>query len=263
MPITLNSFISENLCFGNKWEISDRNLLIEIVAQVLVGRARHAQKVLKGLGQLDPDIDYREQVLLDAIKKLTINGDVDVYHRDGLVFQIISWIAAHKNAGNSSIIATPHLIRAQKGFDGLQIDINSSRKVESIRIFEDKATENPRDTIREKVWPEFKEFYDGERESELEDQLSTLLLTKSQLVDDIDDAIETLIWKDVRKFRVAITAESSHVSEAGIKRLFKDYDEIVPGNIDFRQAEYIHIDNLRTWMNDFCNEVINLLESRR
>ena len=264
MPITLNSFTSTDLCFGNKWEISDRDLLIDIVAEVLVGRARHAQKVLEGLGQLDSAVDYRDQVLLDAIQKLTINGDVDVYHRDGLVFQIFSWVAAHKGAGNSSIIATPHLIRAQKGFDGLQVDINSSnRKVDSIRIFEDKATENPRDTIREKVWPEFKEFYDGKRESELEDQLSTLLLTKAHLVDDIDDAIETLIWKDVGKFRVAITVESSHDSEAGIKRLFKDYDEIVPEDIDFRQAEYIHIDNLRTWMDDFCNEVINLLESRR
>ena len=49
----------------------------------------------------------------------------------------------------------------------------------------------------------------------------------------------------------------------GLEKVFKDYDEIVPEDIDFRQAEYIHIDNLRTWMDDFCNEVINLLESRR
>ena len=265
MPISLVPFTSGTLCFGNKWEISDKQLLIKIVAEVLVGRTRHAQKVLEKLEfQLTDAVTYQNNALDDAIKKLTINGDYDVYHRDGLVFQIFSWIAAHKNTDENSIITTPHLIPAQKGFDGLQIDINSTdKKVKSVRIFEDKATDKPRKTIREQVWPEFKEFYDGARESELEEQLSILLSIKSHLIDNIDDAIETLIWEDTRKFRVSITAKQSCDSERGRARLFKNYDTTIIEDIDFRQAEYFYIDNFRDWMNQFCNEVIILLQSRK
>lgn len=265
MPISLIPFTSGTLCFGNKWEISDEPLLVKMVAEVLVGRTRHAQKVLEKLiPQLDDASTYRNKALNDAIKKLTVNVGDDPFHRDGLIFQIFSWITAHKMADEFSIIASPHLIPAHKGFDGLQIDINTAdNTVESIRIFEDKATINPRDTIREKVWPEFKDLYSGERESELEDQLSTLLSIKSHLIDDIDDTIETLIWNKARKFRVAITAENSHDSVRGIARLFKGYDEIIPEDINFRQAEYININNFRDWMDEFCDKVINLLESRK
>ncbi len=55
MPITLNSFTSTDLCFGNKWEISDRDLLIDIVAEVLVGRARCSSRFIRTVCRSDSD----------------------------------------------------------------------------------------------------------------------------------------------------------------------------------------------------------------
>ena len=45
---------------------------------------------------------------------------------------------------------------ADKGFDGLQLLLdNENQVVAAAVIFEDKATSNPRATIRDRVWPEF------------------------------------------------------------------------------------------------------------
>jgi len=260
MPITLTAYQQGSLCVGHIWEIEDEDQLVDIVAQVLIGKQRHVKKVLEGTtGRV---VNYRDNAVRDAIGKLTVPPGGDPYHRDGLVFQIFSWLAANLSSGQSSIIHPPHLIPAQKGFDGLQVDIDSTtNNVTAVVIFEDKATTSPRDTIRDKVWPEFSEFHQGERESELEQEITTLLETRKDLIPDIDAAIETLIWEKVRKFRVAITADEGHMDSPGRARLFRDYDEVIPINDkDYRRGEIIHINNLREWMEDFCQRVIHHLE---
>lgn len=263
MPISLTPFTSGTLCFGNKWEITNQSVLEEIVAMVLLGRVDHAQKILDGLN-IPTSQRNINNAIDDAIAKLTAVNLVEHYHRDGLVFQIFSWIAAHKHTAANTVIADPHLIPAQKGFDGLQIDISpDNNSIETVRVYEDKATENPRNTITGKVWPEFKTFYDGERESELDYCLTTLLKYRTDLINDVDNALESLIWSDTRKFRVAITVDHSHDNEDGIKSMFKGYDVTVPGDRTLRQSEYICFDDLRNWMDNFSTNVIVILESRK
>jgi len=263
MPISLTSFTSGTLCFGHRWKITNQSVLEEIVANVLLGKVEHAKKILNGLN-IPASQRNINNAIDDAISKLTAVSDTEHYHRDGLIFQIFSWIAAHKNATSNTVIADPHLIPAQKGFDGLQIDISSdNNSVETVRVYEDKATENPRSTITSQVWPEFKAFYGGERESELDYWLTTLLKYRTDLINDLDNAIETLIWSDTRKFRIAITVDHSHDNENEIKKMFKGYDVKVPGDRTLRQSEYICFDNLRNWMDSFSANVIVILESRK
>ena len=263
MPITLTPFTSKTLCFGNKWEITNQPVLEEVVATVLLGRADHAQKILDGLN-ISTSQRNINNAIDDAITKLTVVSGTEPYHRDGLIFQIFSWVAAHKNSTSNTVIAAPHLIPAQKGFDGLQVDISSDNNyVESVRIFEDKATNNPRGKINGEVWPEFKTFFDGERESELDQGIITLLKCNTEKINNIDQAIESLIWKNIRKFRVAVTVKNSHDTPKKIKNLFSGYDTIIPGDVDLRQSEYICFDDLRPWMDKFSNNVITLLESRK
>jgi hypothetical protein len=71
------------------------------------------------------------------------------------------------------------MILAHKGFDGLQLEIDTSNGfVTAAVIFEDKATDNPRDTIRDEVWPDFKLLEAGERENVLSADVSALLITR-------------------------------------------------------------------------------------
>jgi len=260
MPINLISFQQDDLCIGHTWNIVDQALLADLVAQVLIGKQRHVQKILEGV--TGSSVEFKENAVNDAVKKLTVKPGSDPWHRDGLIFQIFSWLAANIATGSSSIIRPPHLIPAQKGFDGIQVDINDG-SVSAVIIFEDKATTSPRKMIRDNVWPEFVEFHDGERESELEQEITTLIETRKDLIADVDAAIETLIWKKVRKFRVAITADESHMNSAGRKSLFKDYDTKVPNNDpDYRRAEIIHIQGLRNWMEQFSQDVITILKER-
>lgn len=260
MPINLTPFNQDDLCIGHTWDIVDQDLLVDLVAQVLIGKQRHVQKILEGVS--GNSIEFKDNAIKDAIKKLSVDPNSDPWHRDGLIFQIFSWLAANIATGTSSIIRPPHLIPAQKGFDGIQVDIDNG-SVSAVVIFEDKATTSPRKMIRDNVWPEFVEFHKGERESELEQEITLLIETKKDLVTDVDKAIETLIWSKVRKFRVAITADESHMGYEGRKSLFKDYDTKIPNDDpDYRRAEIIHIQNLRDWMEQFSQDVISLLKER-
>jgi hypothetical protein len=220
-------------------------------------------KILKGIGVGNP-LNFRENARNDAIAKLTLPAGTDPYHRDGLIFQIFSWIVAHKSSGNNSLIARPHLIPALKGFDGLQIKLNTqSGDVEAVIIFEDKATESPRSVIRSLVWPEFETFEEGDRESELMQETIGLISQRPDLVPNVDDAINKLIWHKVRFYRVAITGELKHTTDKGLKSLFKGYENTVKCDTNIkRQGEVIHIPLLREWMNHFSEKVIAHLNSQ-
>ncbi|WP_423186933.1 hypothetical protein ACO1PK_01555 [Alishewanella sp. d11] len=260
-PITLTSFTSGTLCQGHVWQITNEDLLVDLVANLLMGKQLHVEKILASASARPPR--HRENVINDAIQKLTLDGSDTPYHRDGLLFQMFSWIAAHTVKCEGSIIKAPHLVPAHKGFDGLQITVKDGL-VKDVVIFEDKATDNPRDTIREQVWPEFKEFNAGRRESELQQEVTTLLSMKLDAVHDLEEAIETIFWEQSRKFRVAITADKSHLNDEGKARLFKGYDKIISnGTVDFRKAELVHISNLRTWMQQFSEKTIKKLNTYR
>jgi hypothetical protein len=60
-----------------------------------------------------------------AIRLLAVPAGSDPRHRDGWMFQTISWLAANR-ANPTAAIRAPHMILAHKGFDGLQIEIDVS-----------------------------------------------------------------------------------------------------------------------------------------
>lgn len=257
MSITLAPISHDNLCYGYTWTIADADLLAEHIATVALGRSRHIQKVLSGVNLANPATS--ESAKTAAIKLLTVTG-IDPWHRDGWIFQVMSWIAANRASPNG-IISFPQMIHAQKGFDGLQLEVDSAKsQVVAAIIFEDKATTNPRDTINNLVWPEFKEMEAGEKENVLLADVTALLSTRPEL--DADVAIENILWREVRRYRVSITISDTHNSEAGRARLFKDYDEIAPGIIIKRRAETFYIQDLRQWMQDLADRAIELIQQR-
>jgi hypothetical protein len=246
MPIKLTPFIEEGCYFGNAWQVANEEELARQIAVIALGYSHHVQKILHGTGVYDAD--YPTDGFASAIQLLTVDGD-DPSHRDGWLFQAMSWIAAIK-ANPSAKLAAPHMQHADKGFDGLQIEIDGATgRVKCAVVFEDKATINSRKTITREdkgVWREFRELEDGLRFSFFTSQVLAVIRTETSL--NPDDAIREVLWKEARRYRLSITVSATHSNDEGRKRLFKGYDDVVSGDLNRRRAETFYQDDIRTWL---------------
>jgi hypothetical protein len=251
MSITLTPFEHGELCHGSTWTVEDEDVLADQIARIALGQSRHVQKILAG-ANLGPT-PTTANAAAGAITLLTVTGE-DPWHRDGWIFQAMSWIAANR-ATPGGIIRSPHMILAHKGFDGLQLELDrDTGAVVAAVIFEDKATDNPRDTIRDDVWPEFSKLEAGERENVLTAEVVALLQTQPGI--DPDIAIQNIIWKEARCYRISITVGDTHANDAGRLRLFRDYDTIAAGAVKRRRGETFCIHDLRRWMNELAQKAI-------
>lgn len=253
MPIILTPFTLAPICSGYSWIVADEELLAQHIASVALGQSRHVERVLAG-AQLRPT-STAASATTGAIALLTAPDD-DPSHRDGWMFQVMSWIAAHR-ATPGGLIRAPQMQRAAKGFDGLQLRLNDDQIVAAAVIFEDKATTNARDTIRKRVWPEFSTFETGLHDNALAAEVVGLLRTRPAL--DSDRAIQNVIWRAVRHYRVSVTAAATHRGAPGRRRLFSGYDTIAEGPLSRRRAEVLEISNLRPWMAQLADRAIRSL----
>lgn len=245
MPISLTPISNGKRWTGYDWSVDSDDELAELVARIALGQYRHVLHILDQTGFAGSA--PANTVLKGALQLLTVPDGGEPFHRDGWLFQTISWIAAHIQ-DNASLIAPPHMQHAHKGFDGLHVEIDEeTQTVRSVVICEDKATSKPRDTIRDLVWEEFSDLEAGNRDNLLAAEVSTLLSTRPEL--DPDQALQQILWKKVRSFRVAITVGDHHNSVDGRKRLFKGYSKVISGQVSRRRAETLHLDDLRLWMN--------------
>lgn len=234
-------------------KVTDEDELARLVGLIYIGRFFHVEKILRKLNPTKPAISIDASKQVKA--KLAVKPGGDPWHRDGLLFQAISWIAAHQVKGaKDSIFSLPHQIAAHKGFDGLQIEMNKQKKLTGLILFEDKATDNPRNTITQDVWPDLKLLHEDKRQTELM-QETTAMLQRAAVVDP-DEIIEGIVWKNIRRFRVSITGGDGHDSDPKLSALFKGYDEVVPGtDTGTRRAEVVCLGDLRPWMRKFAKKV--------
>ncbi|MCX5470200.1 hypothetical protein OSH04_00580 [Alcaligenes sp. A-TC2] len=234
---------------GNTWEVPDDDVLASWIAWVAIGQALHVAEILHAVNPQDT-APLGAVAKTDAIELLTQKG-TDPWHRDGWMFQVMSWLAAHVNRPGA-LIALPHLIHAEKGFDGLEILLDESQDVVAIIIFEDKATENPRATIRDSVWPEFEKFELGHGMNRLTQQASGILAAAHH--PNPTAAVNKISWNTTRRYRISIT--SSESTPTSRKALFKDYETKVLGRIDRRKAEVFAVDDVRVWMANLAAKAI-------
>lgn len=257
MSLSLTQVDHGDLCHGWSWVIEDVDSLAAQVARVALGQFRHVSKILAGIEGIKPATTNDHAA--DAIELLTVEEGEDPWHRDGWIFQTISWIAAHQNS-QGAVTRPPHIIKAHKGFDGLQLELSKDGKtIASVVIFEDKATDNPRDTIRDDVWPGIAKLESGRRVNQLTQDVTAALEAQKQFDPelDVDGAINNILWKDARRYRVSITVGNTHAEGAARERLFKGYDEQAPGDVKRRRAETIHMPELRQWMQEFAERTID------
>ena len=192
----------------------------------------------------------------EAIKLVTANVD-NPYHRDGWLFQVMSWICAHRLSAGAAIRA-PHMILAHKGLDGLQVETGQNG-VSHVVIFEDKATDNPRAVIRDDVWPEFRDLETGSRQNVIAAEVVALL--KGSGYPNSSEAVKSIVWREARVFKASITVGDYHASDGGLLSLFADYDDVVKGDKARRRGDIFQVADLRAWMQVLAAKVVDILES--
>jgi hypothetical protein len=254
VTLALQKVTTSTLCEGSEWVVVDQDALALQVARIAVGQFSHVSKIL--LGETATATKVRQAAKKDATGLLTLKPKEDPWHRDGWVFQAISWIAAHDDGGVA--IRAPRLIKAHKGFDGLKLELSDAGAVTGVIVFEDKATANSRDTIRDDVWPGITKLEQGERSNELAQEVSALLQTQLRTFPDLDveAAVEEIAWNEARRYRVAITVDKSHATPEPRLALFKGFESKAPGAVSRRIAETMLVQDLRPWMQAFADLVI-------
>ena len=258
-PIRIEAIEVSPTCEGAVWRVEDEGHLAALVARILVGHYLHVQMVCTGSDA--PPVSPSDEVIDAAIAKLRVSTDPLRMHRDGWVFQMISWIAA-VSSEKAALIRAPQPRAADKGFDGLILHLGDSPEEIRAIICEDKATERPRRTIRDEVWPEIARIETGSRDAELMSEVSSLL---HQVHDTakVVEIIGQIYWAGKRRYRVSVTADSGHSSSTELYRLFKGYDSCVAGAVHRRRGETLPLSDLRAWMESFALKVIAVLASMK
>lgn len=254
MPISFTRIEEPEKWRGTKWTITDEDQLAHLVARVAIGQANAISKILDSTD--DVSGAFPKGGFIGAKKLLTTHGEYDIYHRDGWLFQVISWVAVIiKEKG--ALIRPPQMIWADKGLDGLMIQFRDG-DIAYIVISEDKATENPRSKITSEVWPEFVDFESGARDNELIASVTSLLSGNSAR--NADEIVTSILWHEKRAYRASVTIGSAENSADGHRSLFKGYEDKVSGPIEKRNAETLYIEDIREWLANLAQKALIVVE---
>lgn len=124
------------------------------------------------------------------------------------------WIAARQTHGEFALRKDPHISAISQGLDGLMIELADDKsKVAMTTVFEDKCTDNPRETFLQKVIPALLERHRNKRSAELVAAASVLLRTAG-----IDEsaaarlAAAVMTWSQLC-YRAAFTLTEEHDSQ--------------------------------------------------
>lgn len=248
MPITITPVEEKDCWSGSTWTIKDEDELAELVARVAIGQSRVVERILRATGDLPPG--YPKGGFEGARTLLSVGTGDTTYHRDGWVFQVIAWIAAYR-FDEEALIRAPHMIKADKGFDGLIIEFDDDG-IAQVVISEEKATEHPRNQVQSAVWPEFADFETGKRDNELVASVTSLLEKSNN--PDPDATVADILWEEKRAYRVAVTVGDAYASAKGRKRLFKGYERKVLGDVGRRRAETLVLEDVRIWLDDISEK---------
>ena len=262
-PLTTLPVDHAPVCTGHRWQIRDEDKLAELVAHIVLGQYRGAKAILKALDPMHAKVT--DGARIQAIASLTLPPGTPLdatarWHRDGLVFQHISWVAAITESQGLIAISPPHARPANKGFDGLYVHLTPTGDAEDMLVIcEDKATVNARSVITSKVWPEITSIEKGERDAELTSELTSLL--EQNNVPNFDAVLERGLWAKKKHYRVAITIKPEDDEDEARKSIFKGYDKVAPHTASARRASTMALDNLRNWMDTFCTKVIGHIKT--
>lgn len=258
-----------------------RDQLVTTLAHLYLRQEQNALRVINSLptrlrdrtGRVAPNVIEKltapKQADLDKLrdgdeeqrKSAQHRIDTSIWHRDGLLFQHISWVVARITHPNG-YMTSPHVRNADKGFDGFIIEFDNEHKiVDSVVLCEDKATGQPRNMITQSVWKEIKLIIAGDREDEVESDLTTLLKAVPNLSpEEVEDAVDAIFWDNARQFRVSIATDEIHRRPNGFEHLLSGFEDVAPGSAKNRIGGVLPFDSVRQGLHDLATEVISKVQ---
>jgi hypothetical protein len=259
MPLTIADFPAAPECHGTQWTVTDQDALAALVATVLVGRADHAARVLEGVQQNAFNVSAAMRAALHD--QLHPANDATKWHRDGVLFEIICWVAARMTAAPNDIISNPHVMSTQQGADTIRVHFDpATRNVSLATIFEQKCTTNARAHFRDRVVPAFKDWMAGKRDNQLID-IAIGLLSAFNLTDSESTAIyDRLVQDRPFAFKAALTVTPLPFATAQCVAMFTNYQEVTPV-IDHRHGDTFPLADIRAWFNEFSAQVWDKIEA--
>ena len=119
MPFKLIDTDCSPLVIDYEYEIVDKKLLSQYVGELVLGHHTHILNIVNSLSS-NPSVPPNKVIEI-AIDKLK---NSEIVHRDGWLFQMISWLALAIRSGGEYYTQHPHFAPAQHGLDGLSVIYN-------------------------------------------------------------------------------------------------------------------------------------------
>jgi len=266
--LRIDSLPIDDKCVGSRWIVDDEDQLSKLIAIILMGQAAQASHIINTLLTAQPAFS-NDALKEEAIVKLTVQDTPQEprigyprWQRDGLLFEIISWISAKQLGGNNRYIKDPHISSTTQGIDGLMIELNDDGKsLFRSTVFEDKCTTNPRATFVNQVIPAFLDRHKNKRNAELISCAASLIKLSGA-----DDSLAIAIAAEIlnvgkRYYRAGFALDGTFDSDSERIKLFKDYDQI--DNIQAEQRIGAHLIvncDVRQWFDELSLKVVAYLK---
>lgn len=253
---------------GLQWGVDDFEELTKLIAIITLGQAEHASRIIRNLESNEPALS-RAELFSGARGQLKIRGDTDEkrkvskYHRDGFLFECMSWIVARQSAGERTYLKDPHITSTTQGLDGLMIEMHpTDPEIINATIFEDKCTDNPRGKFHQEVMPTFTDHHQSKRSRELIANAVSLIKESGLNGTAATLAAERVLDKQFRTYRAALTVASTMNSAAMRAALFKGYKNLADITKAQRVGAMFMVDSpLREWFQKLAEGVTSALDN--
>lgn len=277
MLLEIETEQNDPTCVLSKWSVLIEDSLVDALAWLYVQKQGHAIAIIE---ELDPGpasfIGMEVDNAIAALRYKTIDIAADlqseneeekqkakkilgtrVAHRDGLLFQHISWLAARVQYPNAEATA-PHVRQADKGFDGFLIEHEPGQlALSKIVLCEDKASTNPRGLVTSQIWPDIRSILAGEKDREI--AAAVMALLSNVAPDDREAIIGATIWTRAKHYRIALAAGDDQIKDGGYVHLFDGYEKEAAGDIVIRMAEVMPMTEVRAYLEALAQKVVERL----
>lgn len=278
MPLNFTQNSHPPSCVLTTWTVDGPEALAQALAWLYLRKDRHVGRVIQALepgraslpGRIVQNAIDALSIRLDDIaeglaskddetrKKAEGTRDTRTEHRDGLLFQHVSWIAAYMRLPHAKA-TPPHVRQADKGFDGVLLELEPDKAgLARIVLCEDKASISPRGLVTNSIWPEIKLIQADKKDREILAALTAILETMPEV--DQEAVINATTWHRARQFRVALTAGADQLKDGSYQHLFAGFEGAAGGPLESRMAEVMPMAQVRPYLEELAARVIVVLQ---